>query len=130
MLSALKWGIIFSKQCVEVALHLGKLITVIADEQYTFRGSKILILWFLLKESKQTYHLKIFSSKDRDIWNADIVSQQKFLKRLTAGWKVPLLQEIGKERSEGHCIFSSTFDPALNCKVIARHVKKQYQQEA
>lgn len=46
-----------------------------------------------------------------------------------AGWNVSLLQEIGKEGPEGHCIFSSTFDPALNSKVVARHVKKEYHLE-
>lgn len=46
-----------------------------------------------------------------------------------AGWNVSLLQEIGKEGPEAHCIFSSTFDPALDCKAIARHAKKQYHQE-
>lgn len=35
-----------------------------------------------------------------------------------------------KERPEGHSIFfSATFDPALNCKGIAKHIKK-YKKEA
>lgn len=78
MFSALKLGIIFFKQCVGIALHLEKLRTMTADEQYTFRGSRILILQSLLilTEVKQTCHLRIYSSKNHNSWVSDIMPQQ------------------------------------------------------
>lgn len=111
---------------MDITLHLGKLRTMTADEQYTFRGSRILILQSLLlpTEVKQTCHLRIFSSKNHNIWVSDIVSQQDC-------WRdsqlVEMLLSYRKWVRKGQKVisfFSATFDPALNCTVIAKHIKK------